>query len=266
MLRTRILTAIVWGGAVIGAVFFLPRPAAAAAFGLLWLAGSWEWAGLAGAARLGRAAYTAAFAVPMLVIVWRWPPPAAAIDALLAIAVAAWAAAAAGILRYPRPIRRATVWIAGWPLLLPSWLSLVAIHRLDSSGPALCMTVLAVVWAADIGAYFAGRAVGRRKLAPRVSPGKTWEGVAGGAALAVLTAFVASRWLSVPLGWLLPLAAVTALVSVIGDLTVSMLKRNAGLKDSGRLLPGHGGVLDRIDGLNAALPVFALGLRFGGLL
>jgi phosphatidate cytidylyltransferase len=128
------------------------------------------------------------------------------------------------------------------------------------------MTVLAIVWAADVGAYAFGRWLGRTKLAPAVSPGKTWEGVAGGLLLAGVAAGLAAPWLDLPVARLAGLGVVTALASVLGDLTQSMFKRNAGLKDSGKLLPGHGGVLDRIDSLTAAIPVFAGGLLLFGIM
>jgi phosphatidate cytidylyltransferase len=118
-----------------------------------------------------------------------------------------------------------------------------------------------VVWAADIGAYFVGRLLGRHKLAPKVSPGKTWEGVAGGMAGSLAVGVAGAYWFGIPAILLAPLAVVCGLVSVIGDLTVSVFKRNAKLKDSGWLLPGHGGVLDRIDSLTAAGPWLALGLQ-----
>jgi phosphatidate cytidylyltransferase len=128
------------------------------------------------------------------------------------------------------------------------------------------MTLLVIVWAADVGAYAIGRWLGRVKLAPKVSPGKTWEGVTGGVLLAALAAWAAAVLLGLPAAPLIGLGIATALASVVGDLTVSMFKRNVGLKDSGTLLPGHGGVLDRIDSLTAAVPIFALGLKLAGLL
>jgi phosphatidate cytidylyltransferase len=125
------------------------------------------------------------------------------------------------------------------------------------------LTLFALVWAADIAAYFVGRALGRRKLAPQVSPGKSWEGFGGGMAGALLVGIAAGAWLQPSPGpWLLwlPLCVFVAAVSVVGDLTESLLKRLVGVKDSGTLLPGHGGVLDRIDSLLAAAPMMALGL------
>lgn len=127
------------------------------------------------------------------------------------------------------------------------------------------MTLLAIVWAADVGAYAFGRLFGRTKLAPAVSPGKTLEGMAGGLLLAALAAGVAAALLGLPVARVATLGVATALVSVLGDLTQSMFKRNVGLKDSGRLLPGHGGVLDRIDSLTAAIPLFAGGLWLLGV-
>jgi phosphatidate cytidylyltransferase len=129
-------------------------------------------------------------------------------------------------------------------------------------GPLWLLFALLLIWAADSGAYFAGVRFGRRKLAPRISPGKSWEGLFGGLAAAMLLSAAMLHWLG--LGWaqlpeLLLLTVVIVLVSVVGDLFESLLKRHAGAKDSSQLIPGHGGVLDRIDSLLAALPVFVLG-------
>jgi phosphatidate cytidylyltransferase len=135
----------------------------------------------------------------------------------------------------------------------------------DHFGAWRLLFAFALVWAADVGAYFAGRAFGRRKLAPQVSPGKTWEGVLGGLALSLAIAGAAGTWLFRLEGaaWLsfLLLAVAVVLLSIVGDLGESLLKRQAGAKDSGTLLPGHGGMLDRVDSLLAALPAMALGLR-----
>jgi phosphatidate cytidylyltransferase len=124
---------------------------------------------------------------------------------------------------------------------------------------------LLIVWAADAGAYFAGKKFGRVKLAPAISPGKTWEGVVGGLLLVAALAAVIAVWQGVSIGVLLPFCLAVAAISIVGDLTVSMFKRTAGVKDSGSLFPGHGGVLDRVDSVAAAAPLFALGLGWLGL-
>ena len=191
--------------------------------------------------------------------------PASAESLVDVVALAGWAVALVGILTFPRAIARGAVVVAGPLALLPAWLILLFVHAAPAIGPKLALLAMALVWAADIGAYVTGRLIGRVKLAPQVSPGKTWEGVGGGVLLALAVAWVASAWLDLAPLPLLAVAVPTALVSVIGDLTVSMLKRNIGLKDTGRLLPGHGGVMDRIDGLIAAVPAYAAGLRLAGL-
>jgi phosphatidate cytidylyltransferase len=153
---------------------------------------------------------------------------------------------------------------AGVFVLVPAWISLVSILQIAGQGPALLLLGMAMIWAADIGAYFAGHRWGRLKLAPQVSPGKTFEGVAGGLLGSVLTAGVGGSLLGLPLAAMLPLGVCVAVTSVVGDLTESMFKRSVGIKDSGRLFPGHGGVLDRIDSITAAVPLFALALQWMG--
>ena len=145
-------------------------------------------------------------------------------------------------------------------ILLPAWQGLVQIKQYPL-GNWLIMAVMVLVWGADIGAYFSGRAFGKRKLAPQVSPGKSWEGVYGGLALSlVITAIVGlvRDWTVAELLKGLVGAALIVFISVVGDLTESMFKRQSGIKDSSNLLPGHGGVLDRIDSLTAAIPIFAV--------
>ena len=165
---------------------------------------------------------------------------------------------------------------AGTLAIIPAWAALLLLHigsRESFDGTATLqdhlwlLTALAVVWAADSGAYFAGRTFGKHKLAPRVSPNKTIEGVLGGLVAGLVVA-VGFGWMAsiqpAQIGWLLLVAAVTVLASVLGDLFESLLKRHAGAKDSGNVIPGHGGVLDRIDGVLAALPVFVLGKEIFG--
>jgi phosphatidate cytidylyltransferase len=254
----------VLGVVITASVLFLPTVYAGGVLALLWVAGAWEWAGLAKLGSAGRSLYAALFVLAFGVLAWQ-PLSRSTVDLVLVVALAGWAIALLGILTFPRPIAPAAVILAGPLALLPAWLTLLFVHASPRMGPQLALLALALVWAADVGAYATGRMIGRIKLAPTVSPGKTWEGVGGGVLLALAVAWAASVWLDQALLPLLAVAAATALVSVIGDLTLSMLKRNVGLKDTGSLLPGHGGVMDRIDGLVAAVPAYAAGLRLAGL-
>jgi phosphatidate cytidylyltransferase len=230
----------------------------AAILAVLWLAGVWEWAGFAKFEAAGRIGYTGLFAVAMG-LGWSLLGEQG-LSLLLVAAVAWWILALVLVVRYPRSFSPMFVALAGIVVLLPSWALLVRLHGDGVLGTQLAFTLLIIVWAADVGAYAFGRLLGRTKLAPAVSPGKTWEGVTGGVLAAGLAAGIAAQWLALPASRLVVLGAATALISVLGDLTQSMFKRNVGLKDSGKLLPGHGGVLDRIDSLTAAVPAFVVGL------
>jgi len=153
--------------------------------------------------------------------------------------------------------------LSGLLILFSTWVALVALHRSGAAGPGYVLLLLALVWAADTGAYFAGKRWGRRKLAPTISPGKTLEGVGGGFALAMVV--VIAGWFALSSNGssfapFLAIGVATIAFSVLGDLYESMLKRQRSLKDSGTLLPGHGGMLDRIDSLTAASPAFTFGI------
>jgi phosphatidate cytidylyltransferase len=258
MLAARTITAVIFGAAITGAFLFAPSWVTAAVLAVLWLAGVWEWGGFAKLPAAGRAGYTVLFAVAMAAG-WPWLG-STGLQVVLAAALAWWLFALVLVLRYPRSFSPTFVALAGVVVLLPSWTLLVRLHGEGALGAQLAFTLLLIVWAADVGAYAFGRLLGRTKLAPAVSPGKTWEGVTGGLVTAALAAAIAAQWLELPALRLVGLGVATALISVLGDLTQSMFKRNVGLKDSGRLLPGHGGVLDRIDSLTAAVPVFVIGL------
>jgi phosphatidate cytidylyltransferase len=161
---------------------------------------------------------------------------------------------------------RALTAVAGLVALLPAWLAMATLWRSEPQGRELLLLSLLVVVAADVGAYFAGHALGRVKLAPRVSPGKTWEGLLGGLAAAALMTSAGALLLGQPVARAASLGLAVGAMSVVGDLTESMFKRSAGLKDSGSLLPGHGGVLDRVDSVAAAAPLFLLGAGWLGWL
>lgn len=265
MLIQRLITGAIFGVAIVLGVLLLPTPGAAAVLALLFIAGAWEWAGLARLPTAGRAAYTAVF-VALVLSAPLWLEQRALIVGILLVAMGFWLVALAAVVTYPRRLPLPAVAAVGPIVLLPPWVALVVLHDVPVYGPWLVMTVIGLVWAADTGAFFAGRTFGRHKLAPAVSPGKTWEGVGGGVVFAAVVAGVAGGLLELPVGRLVAIGVVTALVSVVGDLTASIAKRNIGVKDTGRLLPGHGGMLDRIDSLTAAAPVFVLGLIAARLL
>ena len=258
MIAARIITGVLFGAAITGVILFAPSPWTAAVLAILWLAGVWEWGGFAKFPAAGRIGYTGLFAVAMA-LGWSLLGEQG-LSVLLLAALAWWVLALVLVVRYPRSFSSIFVALAGIVVLLPSWALLVRLHREGALGAQLAFTLLLIVWAADVGAYASGRLLGRTKLAPAVSPGKTWEGVTGGVLAAGLAAGLAAQWLALPASRLVVLGVATALISVLGDLTQSMFKRNVGLKDSGKLLPGHGGVLDRIDSLTAAVPAFIVGL------
>lgn len=267
MLRQRVATGAIAGGLVIAAVFLLPPGAMAALAGAVALAGAWEWSRLAGVRSApARGAYLALLAVAGGAL-WLADDPLAA-GVVLVAAVAWWGGVAAWLLRGggPRPVTAGIRW--GWlaiggVLLLSLVIGIALLAGSTAGHRGVLLYAICLVWAADIGAYFIGRTFGRHRLAPAVSAGKTWEGLGGGLA-AVLLYALAGAWLlgvsgAALAGWLL-LSVLAGLLSVAGDLLESVLKREAGVKDSGRMLPGHGGLLDRIDSLVAAIPVLALGL------
>ena len=271
-LAKRVATAAALLPLVVLGVLWLPTSWFATGALLFVLAGAWEWSAMAGLQRPAtRLLYVLATwllaAACMGVAEQSWGRPL-----LLAAGVGWWLVALAWVVAYqqgrdPSPMRsRAVAALVGWLVLLPSWLGMVFVHA-SEEGPYLVLLLFVIIWSADTGAYFAGRRFGRRRLAARVSPGKTWEGLAG-ATLAVLLVAAVTNGESerTGLAWPYATALVVMLVSVLGDLTESLFKRRVGMKDSGTLLPGHGGVLDRIDSLTAAAPVFAAILWASGVL
>lgn len=268
MLKQRILTAIVLITAVVAGIIYLPVNAFALITAALLALGALEWARLAGVCCvLQKALYTLGF---LLLVLLLWLNPVWYVKlSVLAISALTWLGIAMWVMRYPAG---QSIWTAhvlvrlmlGWLYLVPCWLALLVVRMRCDDGIALIFLLLIAVWSTDTGAYFAGRFLGRKPLAPQLSPKKTQEGVYGG----LLSALV----LGLGYGWMMHerlfvswelqvvLVLMVALLSVLGDLFESMIKRMAGVKDSGALLPGHGGVLDRLDGLIAAAPLFALGL------
>ncbi len=264
-LRQRLPTAIVLAVALLLVLFALPPTYTLLLIALAIVGGAWEWSAFLNLPRRGpRFAYLLLVASG-LVLGWWVTPTSAALATLLGLAALWWLAALGWLMLAPARGGRVATALAGLLALIPTGVALAWL-RLEEQGAWLVLLALGLVMAADIGAYFAGHLFGRSKLAPQVSPGKTWEGVFGGCVAAMLVAGIAARLLGWPLLQLLLLALVSAAFSVVGDLTESLMKRHSGLKDSGHLFPGHGGVLDRFDSLSAGVPVFVLGLLQSGLI
>ena len=257
MLRNRVITALVLLPAAVGSIY-LSQPFSAIVFAAAGALGVYEWAGLSRwDAAWQRGAFTGAFAI--LAVASYGAATFATLALWLGIVV--WAFAIAGILTWPAARNwidsRWLVAALGVLMVWSCWTGLVTIRAMPH-GSHWLLWVFALIWGADIGAYLAGKRFGRRRLAPALSPGKTWEGALGGAAVsataclgALAIAGLASwRWVAITLALIV--------ISIIGDLWESLLKRAFGVKDSGALLPGHGGVLDRIDSALPVLPVFAV--------
>jgi len=269
MLRTRILTAAVLAVILLAGLFLLPPPWAVLAFGAVFTLGAWEWSGFGALRGLGgRAAYAAGFALVSFAA-WKWSAAPAHLTLLLGAACAWWAIALVWLSFIPPRSHPMLALLCGLPVLLPAFVALARLQIATSGfarGPQIVLWLILMTIAADVGAYFAGRRFGRRKLAPRVSPGKTLEGALGGLAMVALVAGCGAAYFGLPPVRLMAFGCAVGIFSIIGDLTESMFKRAAGLKDSGALLPGHGGLLDRIDSVTAAAPLYALGLFGSGVI
>ncbi len=258
MLKNRVITALSLAPLVISAVYFLDHTVFVSLIAVVIALAASEWAGFCGAQTLlGRGIYALAL-LSCLAGLYFIPQYHLAV---ITLGDGVWVLAIAAVLLFPRAqaLYKSPLLLAplGWLILAVAWLCVLQIHRLEQ-GSHWVVWALFLVWAADVGAYFAGKAFGTRKLAPAVSPGKTWEGALGGLLLAMsVCGSVAVWWHSELLPWL-PLTLVLVIVSVFGDLFESLLKRSTGIKDSGTILPGHGGLLDRIDSLLAVLPVLTV--------
>lgn len=270
MLRQRILSALIMVPLVVLSVLLMDQSAFALLIGAAVLTAAWEWSALIPLqGKASRYSYLGLI-LAATVITWYFASSEAFVTSLLWVAVAWWLFVLFWITR-PELGREVTgvntgaKAVLGLGLLISTWLALVVLHSRPDQGPHWVLYVMVLVWVADSGAYFAGRTFGRNKLAPLVSPGKTWEGVFGALIACSLFAFGYARFLGFEgavLSSFVLVCMVTVLFSIAGDLLESLLKRQRGVKDSGSLIPGHGGILDRIDSLLAAAPIFLFGMRW----
>lgn len=281
MLKQRIITALVLAPLAISAIFYMSLQVFSIFIMAVMAIGAWEWGPLMGFENKRRRLAFVITTVCLISAIWYcFPLPSLWVDSaqlesmvqyILWLAVAWWLLSAALTFLYPRyssfwASHRSIRGVFGWLTLVPTWLAFVVLRSNEYGsdsyhGAQLIMFLFLMVWSADVGAYFVGKSIGKHKLMPNVSPGKTMEGFIGGVVFACILVTIAGYILEWKQQQFLLVIAVTALIttiSVLGDLNESMFKRQAGIKDSGSILPGHGGILDRIDSLTATAPVYAL--------
>jgi phosphatidate cytidylyltransferase len=264
-IKKRVITAAVLVVVLLAVVLWLPDWATVAALTIVVLAGAWEWSAFLRISQAWQRWLYVAVVAALLPLVWHFTQNPNGLRLVLQIAVVWWIVALGWVMFAPRLVSSWAAAIAGVLALVPAWIALSRLRLDFPRGAEWVLFALILVQVADIGAFFVGRRFGRRRLAPNVSPGKTWEGVIGGFVASALVAIIGSTRFDVPLAQFLPLCLAVVAFSIVGDLTESLLKRFAGLKDSGRLFPGHGGVMDRIDSVTGAAPVLFFGLLLIGV-
>jgi len=262
MLKQRLLTALILIPLIVW-LLSLSTQTVAGVIGFVVVLGAWEWAGLCGwQSGMMRGIYALVMALVLFMLYWFQLTRMS----ILLVACLWWLLALFWVFRYQMghnllPQSAVIKALLGFLILLPAWTALLILHK--DYGWYWVIFLFVLIWTADSGAYFAGRAWGQRKLADKVSPGKSWEGVLGALVMSAMFSIAYAVFKSIPLLTLLffvLLCLLTVMISILGDLLESLFKRQMGLKDSGQILPGHGGMLDRIDSLTSATPVFVTGL------
>ncbi len=274
MLKQRVLTALVLAPLVIWAIFSLPDDGFTGLLLAIMSIAAWEWSRLAGLLQPGpRLFYVVVLFLILSSLGFYLQRHRIVFDSIYLAVAGLWLLALLWLSYYrTHTVARSGFGLfkllAGVVIILGPFVALLVLRHREPFGPQWIMYLLLLIWIADSGAYFTGRAFGKHKLLYNVSPGKSWEGVLGGLLGSLILALLGGWWFELPLRQYPPFIIVSLVVvvfSVAGDLVESLLKRQAGVKDSGHILPGHGGILDRIDSLTAAAPVFAAGLYLMGL-
>ena len=267
MLKYRLLTAFLMGPIVLWGIFSLPENWFAMSAVVLVTVGAWEWSALTGLTKnYLRGLFVLANLSLFVTVLLLQNSNVNFVIVLMSLAW--WLASVPLLLSFPHNEKhvlhlKLIKGFVGIILLLATLVSFILIRNNPLYGPEFVLYVILLIWFADSGAYFAGRAFGKNKLLPKVSPGKTWEGVAGAVAVTFITSIVALDILNIPSSQsiiFILITFVTVVYSIVGDLSESLFKRMSNIKDSGHILPGHGGILDRIDSLMSALPIFFTGL------
>ena len=266
MLKQRVITAIILASLIVSTVIFLPTQIVALILAGIICVAAWEWTACAGYdVVIHKVVYVSAiflcFMACLLLLDKPW------IVLITFCGLVWWLIAIYLVIYYQANMTinlssRLLKAMIGGAILIPSWLSLILIHA-KNSGTSLILFLFFLIWLADSAAYFSGRKFGKRKLASNVSPGKSWEGVYGALLLSFLIGISYALYVDMQFMIAILFIALTLFTvsfSIFGDLVESMFKRMAGIKDSSNILPGHGGVLDRIDSLTSAAPVFFTGL------
>jgi phosphatidate cytidylyltransferase len=278
MLKQRILTAVILGPLILWSVVVFSHRALAIEIGLILAIAAWEWARLSGVNyQPARVAYSVFMALAMLALTLLMHTHSEFLQTILWIVALWWLIALIIIVvenKHPQKHETITTnqlvvnLLTGMVILSGAYVAIVGLHQAPQYGYVFILILLAFIWLADSAAYFSGKAFGKHKLAVNVSPGKTWEGVMGALVATVVAAFIISyvmQYNASKSALFVLIAVITVCISIVGDLLESLFKRRVGVKDSSQLLPGHGGILDRIDSLVAAAPVFLLGLMAAGI-
>ncbi len=273
MLKQRVLTALILIPLVLAAFHYLPTDILAILIGLIILLGAWEWGEISGLTSPQQLVFFVLFNACAMLLCFTQLNSEFFIRGILLFAILGWVFALLTVLHIQKTqltLKQNTIisLLIGTMIVIPAWFSILLIHSADGVRGSWVIFLMVMIWAADSGAYFAGRQFGKHKLADKISPGKSWEGVIGALIASLIVAYIGGRFQGLD-GTLLYLFLLLSLgvvsISIVGDLIESLFKRIAGVKDSSNLLPGHGGIMDRIDSLTSAAPFFAASLLILGV-